>query len=188
MWQLTEIISAAEPITSGETRVAVATLTLHERRKSRLLLRLDDGGEAALKLPRGSVLRDGDRLRGTPAGVVVQVRAAAETLSVARTSDRHLLTRAAYHLGNRHVPLQITEDTLSYEHDHVLDDLVRALGLQVSTMSAPFEPEAGGYGGGRHGHGHHHHDGHHDHDHDGHHHHEHGHEHGHGSGSHHHDR
>jgi urease accessory protein len=104
------------------------------------------------------------------------VRAAAETLSVARTGDRHLLTRAAYHLGNRHVPLQIRDDSLSYEHDHVLDELARTLGLEVSVVSAPFEPEAGGYGGGRHGHGHshphdddHHDHGHHDHDH-GHHH------------------
>jgi urease accessory protein len=150
--RLTELIPATEAVDATATRVA--TLTLDERRRSRLLMRLDDGSEAALTLPRGSALRDGDRLRGDAPGVVVVVRAAAETLSVARTSDRHLLTRAAYHLGNRHVPLQIGADALWYEHDHVLDDLARTLGLDVSTVSAPFQPEAGGYGGGRHDHEH----------------------------------
>jgi urease accessory protein len=169
--RLTEIVPALEGAAAGVDRGVerTATLTLDERRRSRLLLRLDDGGEAALTLPRGSVLRDGDRLRGEPAGVVVVVRAAAETLSVARTADHGLLTRAAYHLGNRHVPLQIGPDSLSYEHDHVLDDLSRALGLDVTVVSAPFEPEAGGYGSGRHGHGHGH-GHHHDHDHGDHHH------------------
>jgi urease accessory protein len=167
--RLTELVPAAAAVPvagAGEAVERTATLTMDERRRSRSLLRLDDGGEAALTLPRGSVLRDGDRLRGEPAGVVVLVRAAAENLSVARTADRGLLTRAAYHLGNRHVPLQIGPDSLSYEHDHVLDDLARALGLEVTVVSAPFEPEAGGYGSGRHGHSHGHgHDHHHDHDH-----------------------
>ena len=120
------------------------TLTFEDRRRSRLLVRLGDGREAALMLPRGTVLRDGDRLRGDTGSIAV-VRAAPETLSVARTSDPHLLTRAAYHLGNRHVPLQIGPGWLAFGHDHVLDGLVRDLGLEVTTESAPFEPEAGGY-------------------------------------------
>ena len=168
--RLTEIVPADErdAPAAGAGGQRIATLTLDERRRSRALLRLDDGSEAALMLPRGSVLRDGDRLRGEPSGLTVVVRAAAETLSVARTTDRHLLTRAAYHLGNRHVPLQIGAETLSYEHDHVLDELARQLGLEVSVVSAPFQPEAGGYGGGRHGHGHDHgHDHSHAHDRDG---------------------
>jgi urease accessory protein len=163
--RLTELIPASTPVTGARTQ-RVATLTLDERRRSRLLLRLDDGSEAAMFLPRGSVLRDGDRLRGEPPEVEVLVRAAAETLSVARTTDRGLLTRAAYHLGNRHVPLQIGADSLAYEHDHVLDQLARELGLEVTVESSPFEPEAGGYGGGRHGaHGHHSHGHGHGHDH-----------------------
>jgi urease accessory protein len=109
------------------------------------LVRLDDGAEAALMLPRGTVLREGDRLVPEEGGALVQVRAAAETLSVARTSEALLLSRGAYHLGNRHVPLQIGPGWLAYQHDHVLDDLARALGLVVTTESAPFEPEAGGY-------------------------------------------
>lgn len=148
---------------------AAVTLSFADRRRSRLPVRLDDGREAALFLPRGTVLRDGDRLRSDPEGMLVEVRAAAETLSVARTPDLHLLARAAYHLGNRHVPVQLGAGFLAYEHDHVLDDLVRQLGLAVAVEVIPFEPEAGGYGahghgggGHRHGHGHDHG---HDHDH-----------------------
>jgi urease accessory protein len=153
----------------------LVTLSFEDRRRSRLLIRLDDGGEAALMLPRGTVLREGDRLVADEGGPTVQVRAAAETLSVARTSDASLLSRGAYHLGNRHVPLQIGPGWLAYQHDHVLDDLARALGLAVTTESAPFEPEAGGY---RHQGSERHHD--HDHDHDHNHAGAHGHQHGHG--------
>jgi urease accessory protein len=137
---------------------AAITLTLayEDRRRSRLRAKLDDGNEVALLLPRGTVLRDGDCLGDDDGEPPIRVRAAAETLSVARTTDAHLLSRAAYHLGNRHVPLQIAPGRLSYQHDHVLDGLVRELGLVVATEEAPFEPEAGGYrheGTSGHGHG-----------------------------------
>lgn len=142
----------------------VLTLTFEQRRISRLRATLDDGREVALMLLRGTNLRDGDCLRGE-GGVVVVVRAAAERLSVASTGDGHLLLRAAYHLGNRHVPVQIGEGFVAYAHDHVLDDMVRGLGLTVVTREEPFEPEAGAFA----------HDHDHDHDHgDA----EHGHEHG----------
>jgi urease accessory protein len=150
------------------TPVATATLTLAERRKSRLRIVLDNGEEAALLLPRGSALRDGDRLRADEGGAIVFVRAAAETLSLAHTEDPHLLLRGAYHLGNRHVPVELGAGWLAYEHDHVLDDMVRGLGLTVEERVAPFEPEAGAFshGGGGHGHSHSHGHGHsHDHDH-----------------------
>jgi urease accessory protein len=149
------------------------TLSFEDRRRSRLLVRLDDLTEAALMLPRGTVLRAGDLLASTDgAAVVVLVQAAAETLSVARTADALLLARGAYHLGNRHVPLQIGVGWLAYQHDHVLDELARALGLIVTTETGPFEPEAGGYrhqgselhGPESHRHDHEHHD-HQDHDH-----------------------
>jgi urease accessory protein len=129
------------------------TLAFEERRKSRLRARLEDGREVAVLLPRGTSLRDGDYLRDERAGLIVQVKAAVERLSVARAPDHHTLVRAAYHLGNRHVPVQLGDDSVAYPHDHVLDDLVLALGLTVSCESRPFEPEAGGYG-----HSHHHHD------------------------------
>jgi urease accessory protein len=121
------------------------TMSFEQRRRSRLLVSLDDGREAALLLPRGTVLVDGDLLAVEGEDFVVGVRAAAQSLSIARTSDPRLLTRAAYHLGNRHVPVEIGPGWIAFEHDHVLDGMVRDLGLTVDTRVAPFEPEGGGY-------------------------------------------
>ena len=140
---------------------AVLTLPFADRRRSRLRVHLDDGREAALILPHGTVLRDGDRLRGEQGEAVVSVRAADETLSWATTGDPLLLARAAYHLGNRHVPVQIGEGYVAYQHDHVLDGMVADMGLRLEVRRAPFEPEAGGYrqSGAAHthgGHSHHH--------------------------------
>ncbi|HEX2656650.1 MAG TPA: urease accessory protein UreE [Polyangia bacterium] len=144
---------------------ASLTLPYEDRRRSRLRAALDDGNEVALLLPRGTVLRDGDCLGADDGGPAVRVRAADETLSVARTADPLLLCRAAYHLGNRHIALQIAPGRLAYQHDHVLDGMVRELGLTVTTEDGPFEPEAGGYrhegtSGHSHGHDHHHDHGH----------------------------
>jgi urease accessory protein len=144
---------------------ATLTLDYDDRKKSRQLVRLDGGEEVALFLPRGTVLKDGDRLRCED-GLMVTVVAAPETLSSVQTVDWMLLARGAYHLGNRHVPVEIAAGGLRYQHDHVLDGMVRALGMEVRTVSAPFQPEPGAYA---HGHAHHHehpHDHHHDHDHD----------------------
>lgn len=121
-------------------------LSHDQRRRSRLRVVLADGREIGLFLPRGSVLRDGDWLRSEE-GVLARVAAAPELVSVAATTDPHLLARAAYHLGNRHVPLQIELQHVVYPHDHVLDGLCRELGLSVSDALLPFEPEAGGYAG-----------------------------------------
>lgn len=125
------------------------TLPYEARQKSRLLATTDSGVEVGLFLPRGTVLRGGDRLTG-PEGGVVLIRAAPEPLSVARTDDALLFARACYHLGNRHVALHIAPGELRYLADHVLDEMVRGLGLEVRHESAPFEPESGAY----HGHGH----------------------------------
>lgn len=133
-------------------REGCLTLSFEDRRKSRLRACLDDGREAAISLPRGTQLRDGDYLLDEESTVAVCVKAAVETLSVARTADLHLLARAAYHLGNRHVPVQLGPDWLAYRHDHVLDGLVCALGLSVACEDRRFEPEAGGYGQGHHEH------------------------------------
>ena len=116
-------------------------------------MRLEDGEEVALLLPRGTVLREGDKLV-TDDGLVVAVEAAAELLSSARAADPLVLARAAYHLGNRHVPLQIEGDRLRYRHDHVLDGLLLGLGLAVETVQAAFEPEIGAYQGQGQAHGH----------------------------------
>lgn len=128
-------------------------LPFEQRCKSRLRAILEDGREVGLVLPRGHVLRGGDCL-ASGEGVTVRIRAANEQVTTAHSSDPHLLCRAAYHLGNRHVPLQLGEGWLRYQHDHVLDEMLVLLGLEVMSEQAPFEPEAGAYAGG--GHGHHH--------------------------------
>jgi urease accessory protein len=122
------------------------TLPYEARIRSRLRVRLDSGREAALQLERGLVLRHGDRL-GASCGTVVAVRAAVERVSTGHTSDRLLLARACYHLGNRHVPLQVTAAWVRYQHDHVLDAMLDRLGLVVLQEMAPFQPEAGAYAG-----------------------------------------
>jgi urease accessory protein len=145
-------------IVGAGAATASVTLTYDQRCKSRQRLVLDDGSEVALLLERGTVLADGALLLADD-GAVIAVRAAPETLSAVRTEDPLLLARAAYHLGNRHVPLQVLAGELRYQHDHVLDDLVAALGLAVKVVTAPFQPEGGAYGRGpshRHEHEHDH--------------------------------
>ena len=132
------------------------TLPLESRIKSRLRATLDDGREAGLFLERGMTLKDGDLL-GSEDGTIVEIKAAQETVSQVTCTDNLLMARACYHLGNRHVALQINTNTLSYLHDHVLDDMLKGLGLEVNVLMAPFEPEPGAYntnGGGHHHHSH----------------------------------
>lgn len=140
-----------EPQLEDAPDESTLTLPFDARQRSRQRVRLDNGGERALLLPRGTVLRDGDRLRDEE-GQVIRVRAADETVSTARSPDPRLLARICYHLGNRHVPLQIGADWLRYRHDHVLDGMVAALGLSVACEQAPFEPESGAYFGSGQGH------------------------------------
>lgn len=130
------------------------TLTLdhQQRRRARLRVPLPTGA-VGIALPRGVALKEGDRLRSEPSGLIARVRAAPEHVSVVETQDPHLLARAAYHLGNRHVALCVERGRLIYINDHVLDGMCRELGLHVSEQILPFEPEAGGYAGG-HGHAH----------------------------------
>ncbi len=132
---------------------ARVSLSFEQRQRSRLRVRLDDGREAGILLRRGETLRDGDLLGGDD-GLAVEVRAAPEPLSVADSDDGLLLARVCYHLGNRHVALQIGPGRLCWLHDHVLDAMVRGLGLEVRAQLAPFEPEPGAYGGHAHGAGH----------------------------------
>ncbi|HZL16405.1 MAG TPA: urease accessory protein UreE [Polyangia bacterium] len=179
MQKFTQVIVGGVPGRSD----GVLTLRFDDRRRSRLRTQLDDGREVALILPRGTILRDGDGLRAED-GAVVTVLAAPQALSLVRAEDPLRLAQAAYHLGNRHIPVQLGSDWLAYEHDHVLDGMVEDLGLLAETVSRPFEPEAGGYRHGaasdaqpRHGGEPHVHDHEHPHDHD-----QHGHDHPHGDG------
>jgi urease accessory protein len=143
-------------IDASDTITGTVTLNVDSRIKSRLRVTLDDGREAGLMLERGHLLRGGELLADAAGSQVVRVLAAPEAVSTVRCSDPHLLARAAYHLGNRHVPLQIEPGLLRYQHDHVLDDMLRGLGLTVEAEQAPFEPEAGAYQSAPHSHSHSH--------------------------------
>jgi urease accessory protein len=146
MLRATEVIDAALPAEDS------LTLPFELRQKSRLVARTDGGRQILLQLPRGGVLRHGTRLRASD-GSVLEVRAAAESLSVVESDSPLALARAAYHLGNRHVALQIEAQRLRYLQDHVLDDMLAGMGLTPRALRDRFEPEHGAYG---HGHQHSH--------------------------------
>ena len=152
------------------------SLSFDERTKSRMRARLDSGEEVALMLPRGEVLRGGDLVTASD-GRVIEVVSRKEKLLHIESKSPVELARVAYHLGNRHVPVEIGEGYLRIAADHVLEDMVKKLGARVSTIESPFEPEAGAYAGGHrhdemghggkiHDHGHDHDHDHHDHDHE----------------------
>lgn len=122
------------------------------RQKSRLRVSTKKGEDAGLFLERGQILRGGDLLQ-SECGRVIQVVAAQEPVMDVTASSPRELTCAAYHLGNRHVPLQVGGGWLRLEQDHVLKEMLEGLGASVKSLHAPFEPEAGAYGGG---HRHHH--------------------------------
>ena len=135
---------AGEGLADGTEVLPILKLTLpfELRQKSRLRATLDNGEEVALILPRGRVLRGGDRVKAID-GREVEIVAAPEKLLHIESSE---LARVAYHLGNRHVPLQVGEGFLRIAEDHVLEELACNLGARVSHVEAAFEPEAGAYG------------------------------------------
>ena len=140
-------------------RAATLTLPYQERSKSRLAAKLDSGEEVALLLPRGTVLAHDDVLVADDGGLVRVVAAAEAVLRVRAVGSSssadaaRRLVRAAYHLGNRHTPVEIGADYLQLEADPVLRQMLEGIGMQVQAVEAPFQPEAGAYGGGhRHGH------------------------------------
>lgn len=139
------MINLITKVAKKTTVNATLTLPLSSRVKSRLRAVLDDGRDVGIYLERGQVLQNGDLLASKD-GVIVKIVAANETVSAVNCDDAWLLARACYHLGNRHVTLQINPGHIRYLHDHVLDDMLRGLGLVVNVEQAPFEPEAGAYG------------------------------------------
>ncbi|HZE60738.1 MAG TPA: urease accessory protein UreE [Burkholderiales bacterium] len=116
------------------------------RQKTRLRTRLASGEEAALMLPRGEMLRGGDLVVASD-GRIVEVVAAAEHLVHVECASATELARCAYHLGNRHVPVQVAEGFLRLAEDHVLEKMLAGLGAKLTHVTAPFEPEGGAYHG-----------------------------------------
>jgi urease accessory protein len=127
------------------TKADTVHLSFDARSKSRLLLRLDSGEQAALVVERGRLLRDGDRVR-TQDGREVVIIAAEESILEAASDDPVAIARAAFHLGNRHVAVQVMANRLRFLNDRVLEEMVRGLGLEVRAVRAAFEPEGGAYG------------------------------------------
>jgi urease accessory protein len=163
-------------------RAATVQLDWDVRQKSRFDATDSQGRTLGVFLPRGTQLRGGDVLVADDGSLVKVIAAPQPVLEVRHCSVHGSpfdLLRAAYHLGNRHVALELQPDRLLLEPDHVLADMLRQQHLIVTATEAAFEPEGGAYGGGGHGHGHDHahdHAHHHGHDHA----HDHGHDHGHG--------
>ena len=147
-------------------RAAHVALDWDTRSKSRFDATDSAGRHLGVFLPRGQVVRGGDVLVAED-GSLIRVDAAPQPVTVVRArADAPLdLLRAAYHLGNRHVPLEVGADHLKLERDHVLAAMLRAMHLVVVDEVSAFEPEAGAYAGGGHAHAAHgHHDAHgHDH-------------------------
>jgi len=156
-------------------RAATLTLDWDLRQKSRFDSHDSQGRHIGVFLPRGTVLRGGDVLVASN-GDLLRVLAAPQPVLRITACPAHGspfdLVRAAYHLGNRHVPIELRPDHLKIEPDHVLADMVRLMGLIVVDVQEGFEPESGAYGdhatlghshgdtpsdGHGHGHGHHHH-------------------------------
>lgn len=119
------------------------------RQKTRLRTVSREGRDTGIFIERGTVLRGGDLLRSA-CGLVVEVIAEPELLMEVRSDDPLVLARLAYHLGNRHVHVQIGSGFLRTPDDYVLRDMLLQLGAQVESVSAPFDAESGAYGGHHH--------------------------------------
>jgi urease accessory protein len=117
------------------------SLAFERRSRSRQRAMLDSGEEIGMVMPRGEVLRGGDRVLASDGRVFEVVSAPERLLHIEAPS----LARIAYHLGNRHVPVQVGEDFLRIAEDHVLENLLLRLGAKVAHIEAPFEPEGGAY-------------------------------------------
>lgn len=136
------------------------TLDYEDRHRRRLQLTTDQGEPFLLDLARATVLADGDGLP-LPDGGWIEVKAAPEMLIEVTAPSAEHLCRLAWHIGNRHVEVEIAGDRLRMRRDHVIEDMLCKLGAELTPIEAPFDPEHGAYDGGQHhGHGHdrHHHD------------------------------
>ncbi len=161
-------------------RAATVELDWDVRQKSRFDATDSAGRQIGVFLPRGSVVRGGDVLVAEDGSLIVAKAAPQAVLKITHCRNHGTpfdLIRAAYHLGNRHVPIELQPDHLKIEPDHVLADMLRAMHLIVNAVDEAFEPENGAYATGGHHGGHHH-----GHDHD-----DHGHDHGHSHAGHNHD-
>ena len=135
------------------------TLAYLDRHRRRIRLVVDSGETFLLDLARAQHLGDGDGLE-LDSGGYVRVRAAPEPVLEIEAPDRAGLLRIAWHLGNRHLPLQVAGERLRIRADHVIAEMVAGLGGRLTRLDAPFDPEIGAYAIAQHDHHHHHDDNH----------------------------
>lgn len=122
----------------------IVELTFDTRQKSRFRATLNSGIDIGADLPRTGILRSGSFI-ATEQGDILRIDAKPERLMQVIAQSDFDLVKAAYHLGNRHVPLMLTPSALYFEPDHVLAEMVTGLGLTVAEVEHPFEPESGAY-------------------------------------------
>jgi len=134
-----------------EAPADTVVLDFDDRHRRRVAMRGTRGLEFLLDLETATVLRGGDALV-LDDNRLIEVVAAPEPLAEIRGSDPQHLVRLAWHLGNRHLPTQITARGLRIRRDHVIEAMVKGLGARVIEIEAPFDPEGGAYAGGGHGH------------------------------------
>lgn len=144
-----------QPAGSVEKADEQVVLDHLQRERGRIRTTTVSGAALRIFLDRGKTLEVGEILTSR-CGRHIEVVAASEAVARAQAPDWETFARACYHLGNRHVKVQVGERWLRITPDHVLEDMLRGLGLSVATETAPFVPESGAYSGGGH-HGHHHH-------------------------------
>jgi urease accessory protein len=119
-------------------------LDAHERHRRRIVLTGERGTTFLLDLPRATALRDGDGLL-LDDGAIVRIAGRREPLVEITAAGPAELARLAWHIGNRHIDVQIVGDRLRIRRDHVIEDMLQGLGARVTPIEAPFEPEGGAY-------------------------------------------
>ncbi len=148
MLTFTKRLSQATDIPVGSRHVLpilTLSLTAEERTRSRHRFETPEGKALFLRLPRGTVLQDGDLLQSETGDAIAIVAKPEPVLSVTAKNPLDLL-RAAYHLGNRHIPLEIASTYLRLSPDPVLKGMLEQLGVEVHEEVLPFQPEIGAYG------------------------------------------
>ncbi len=121
-------------------------LTAEQRRRSRQRIALNDQQIFYLKLPRGTLLKEGDLLGSENEDIIVAIAAQKEPVITVTAKQKIDLLKAAYHLGNRHVLLEINEHYLRLSPDPILASMLIKLGLEVQEELTTFYPEMGAYG------------------------------------------
>lgn len=139
-------LTQLKPPNPDVTVTLTLPLTAEERCRSRHRFEIGEGKVVFLRLPRGTVVKDGDILQDETNGNLIRIAAKPEPVLTVLAQTPVLLMRAAYHLGNRHVPVEITPTYLRLSPDTVLRKMLEQMGLEITEEILPFQPELGAYG------------------------------------------